>query len=68
MSSENTTNSAGAQNVPALRIHIVRSGDSLRSISRNYLGDSRRYKEIKDMNDLTTDVLSVGMELIIPDR
>ena len=54
--------------VPALRVHIVKKGDTLRTIAREYLGDSTRVAEIREINQLATDILTVGRELTIPDR
>lgn len=56
------------EKVPALRVHIVRKGDTLRTIAREYLGDSGRMEEIRKMNDLATNILRVGRELTIPER
>ncbi|MBQ4447440.1 MAG: LysM peptidoglycan-binding domain-containing protein [Clostridia bacterium] len=64
----NTNSEAGPAEEPALRVHIVRKGDTLRNIARDYLGDSRRVQEIRNINQLATDILKVGRELIIPDR
>ena len=57
-----------AEEVPALRVHIVRKGDTLRTIAREYLGDSRRVEEIRQLNGLATDILTIGRELTIPDK
>lgn len=57
-----------AVEAPALRVHIVKRGDTLRTIAREYLGDSSRVQEIRELNQLATDILRVGRELIIPDR
>lgn len=59
---------AGVEEAPALRVHIVRKGDTLRNIARFYLGDARRAEEIKAKNNLATDILLVGRELTIPER
>ena len=54
---------------PALRVHIVKKGDTLRTIAREYLGDSSRAAEIRELNKLATDnILMIGRELTIPDR
>lgn len=53
---------------PALRVHIVKKGDTLRTIAREYLGDSSRAVEIRELNQLATDILRVGRELTIPER
>ncbi len=57
-----------AEKVSAHRVHIVRKGDTLRTIAREYLGDSSRMEEIRKMNDLATNILKVGRELTIPER
>lgn len=57
-----------AEQTPALRVHIVKKGDTLRTIAREYLGDSRKVEKIRQINDLGTDNLKVGRELIIPER
>lgn len=59
---------AGADEVPALRVHIVRRGDTLGSLARYYLGSSSRADEIKELNCLTTDFIRENDELTIPDR
>ena len=48
---------AGADEVPALRVHIVRRGDTLGALARYYLGSSSRADEIKELNCLTTDCI-----------
>ncbi len=57
-----------ASAAPGPRIHIVKKGDTLRAIAREYLGNSSRVQEIRELNQLATDILRVGRELIIPDR
>lgn len=53
---------------PPPRIHIVRRGDTLRSISIVYLGTQNRGEDIKALNGLENDTLVVDSELVIPDR
>lgn len=53
---------------PPPRIHIVRRGDTLRSISMLYLGTQNRGEDIKALNGLENDTLVVDSELVIPDR
>lgn len=59
---------AGADEVPALRVHIVRRGDTLGALARYYLGSSSRADEIRELNCLTTDCIRENDELTIPDR
>lgn len=47
-------------------IHIVKSGDSLWKIAREYLGDGSRYPEIKLLNALTSNTIYAGQKLKIP--
>jgi LysM repeat protein len=56
------------EKIPALRIHIVKKGDTLRTIAREYLGNSQKVEKIRKINGLRSDTLRVGSELIIPDR
>lgn len=44
----------------------VRNGDTLHNISLQHLGDTRRYKEIMDLNGLKNTVIYVGQILKIP--
>lgn len=48
---------------PASRTHIVRSGESLFSIATRY---NTTVDELKRLNNLTSDFLNVGQELIVP--
>lgn len=59
---------AGTDEVPALRVHIVRRGDTLGALARYYLGSSSRADEIRELNCLTTDCIRENDELTIPDR
>lgn len=59
---------AGTSSVPALRVHIVRRGDTLGALARYYLGSSSRADEIRELNCLTTDCIRENDELTIPDR
>lgn len=59
---------AGVDEAPALRVHIVRKGDTLRSLARFYLGDPNRLNEIVQLNSLESSVIKVDDELIIPNR
>jgi hypothetical protein len=54
---------------PPLRVHVVQPGDTLRNIAARFLGDSRRWREIFQLNRDTIDdpnVIRPGMELQIP--
>ncbi len=51
--------------------YVVREGDSLWRIAAQQLGDSTRYKELRELNDDilgNEDYLAVGMSLRIPAR
>lgn len=49
-------------------IHIVVKGDTLWGLATKYLSRGARYKEIKTLNDLKTNTLSVGQKLKIPKK
>jgi len=51
---------------PEYIIHTVVKGNSLWAIARKYLGSGHRYKEIMDLNGLTSTVIHVGQKLKIP--
>ena len=48
------------------RIHTVVHGDTLWKIAVQYLGNGARYKEIVQLNNLTSNVIYSGMKLKIP--
>jgi len=48
--------------------YTVQRGDSLWAISQKYLGQGYRYKEIKEANNLTSDIIYPGQVLIIPNN
>jgi len=48
------------------RIHTVVKGDTLWEIAEKYLGNGNRYPEIKELNNLTSNVIYSGMKLKIP--
>lgn len=50
----------------ATRTYTVRKGDSLWAIAAKQLGDGNRYKEIKNLNDLTSDTIHAGQVLKLP--
>ena len=50
----------------AYRVHTVAKGDTLWGIAVKYLGSGSRYKEIKTLNGLTSDVIYSGQKLKIP--
>ena len=54
-----TTSSSGSNN----QIYTVQSGDTLYSIARRF---NTTADEIKRLNNLTSDILSIGQQLIIP--
>ena len=48
------------------RIHTVVKGDTLWEIAKKYLGDGSRYPEIKELNNLKSNVIYSGWKLKIP--
>jgi len=56
----------GAAPKETYRIHTVVKGDSLWEIAKKYLGNGNRYPEIKELNNLTSNVIYSGMKLKIP--
>lgn len=52
--------------VAATRTYTVRKGDSLWAIAAKQLGDGNRYKEIKNLNGLTSDTIHAGQVLKLP--
>jgi nucleoid-associated protein YgaU len=61
--------SAGGAASPAPRIYIVKPGDSLSKISREFYGDANKYMKIFEANkDKLTDPnkVNVGTGLLIP--
>ena len=48
------------------RIHTVVKGDTLWDIAQKYLGNGSRYPEIKELNNLQSNVIYSGWKLKIP--
>lgn len=46
--------------------YIVKSGDTLWKIAREFLGDGKRYTEIMKINNLSSGDLRVGQKLNLP--
>ncbi|QDV50433.1 LysM peptidoglycan-binding domain-containing protein [Gimesia fumaroli] len=60
---------ADSRQAPQIRIHTVKSGETLSEISIRYLGTSRRYKEIFNLNRdrlRSPNDIREGMQLRIP--
>lgn len=38
-------------------VEVVKKGDSLLRIAKKYLGNGERYKEIKELNNLKSDLI-----------
>ena len=49
-------------------VHVVRSGDTLWSIAKKYLGAGSKYKKIMELNGMSSTVLNTGMKLRIPKK
>lgn len=50
-----------------MKIHVVRSGDTLQSIAQKYLYNTSRYIEIRNINNLNSEILFEGQKIKIPD-
>jgi len=48
------------------RVHTVVKGDTLWDIAKKYLGNGSRYPEIKELNNLSSNVIYNGWKLKIP--
>ena len=48
------------------RTYTVKKGDTLWQISQKYLGKGSRYKEIKALNGLKSDIIRIGQVLKLP--
>lgn len=51
---------------PSNKTYTVKKGDSLWAIAESYLGSGTKYKQIMELNGLTSDVIQVGQVLKIP--
>lgn len=49
-----------------IALHEVCDGESLRRIAVRYYGTADRWQDIANANDLTSDILTAGMVLLIP--
>ncbi len=50
-----------------MRVHIVKAGDTLNDIALNYLYNASKKTDIRHVNNLISDEISVGQSLKIPD-
>ena len=48
-------------------IYEVKAGDTLWKIAEQFLGEGKRYPEIVQLNNLSSDDITPGMRLKIPD-
>lgn len=58
--------SGAASSAAATKTYTVKIGDSLWAIAAKQLGDGSRYKEIKSLNNLTSDTIHPGQVLKLP--
>lgn len=69
MSEENkTVNEERKSSKKKTITHIVKKGDTVTGIAKKYLGKSSRAVEIRQANNLATDILRVGRVLKIPKK
>lgn len=47
--------------------YVVNKGESLWNLAERFLGDGKRYKEIKKASGITSDTLQIGQVLTIPE-
>jgi LysM repeat protein len=52
---------------PTYQTYTVKSGDTLWAIAKTVLGNPLKYKEIKTLNGLTSDIIQVGQVLTLPE-
>ena len=58
---------AGGEQGIGNKTYIVKSGDTLSKISKDFYGDAGKYMDIAKANDISDpDHINVGQELIIP--
>ena len=55
-----------SQQLPNYFVYTVKKGDTLWAIAQRYLGSGYKYKEIKDLNALNSDMIYAGQNLKIP--
>lgn len=56
-----------AETAPVVKTYTVKSGDTLWNISKKYLGNGGRYKEIASLNKLANpNLIRVGQTLTLP--
>lgn len=48
--------------------HIVQPGDTLIGIARAQLGEGARWREVQELNKLSTTTLRVGQRILLPAR
>ncbi len=60
-----------AADAAAVKKHIVKKGESLSLIAKQYYGDVKKWKQLYEANKATVganpDLIQPGMELVIPD-
>ena len=60
------TKPAAAETGSTGKTYTVKTGDSLWTIAANQLGDGTRWKEIKTLNGLTSELIHAGQTLKLP--
>lgn len=54
------------KSAPSYEVYTVVKGDSLWKIAKEKLGNGERYREIKELNGLTSNIIYAGQKLKIP--
>ena len=74
-SDQTSTRRAASREVPeqrpqpaSTRPYSIRSGDSLAKIASRELGSEGRWREIKDLNGMTNDLIVPGQTINLPAR
>lgn len=61
-----------ARQIPTVKTHVVKAGDTLTGLAKKYYGDPKMYMILYEANKEVIgddpDMIKIGMELKVPDR